>query len=415
MSVGKSVADEARLERPPLGDRAPLVVHVIHRLAVGGMENGLVNLINNMPPERYRHAVVSLTDTTEFSRRIRRSDVPIVALHKRAGNDLTTHARLWNLLREWRPSIVHTRNFPTLEYLFLAAVAGVPGRIHGEHGRDMYDLDGRKARYVLFRRTMKPFVHRYIAVSVDLASWLGTTIRVKPAQLTQIYNGVDVVRFSPAVRHQRTLWPEGFADPGCVVIGTVGRLEPVKDQVTLVRAFVRLLDDAPERRARLRLVIVGDGSLRPAAHEILRAAQAEHLAWLPGARDDIPEFLQGFDVFVLPSLREGVSNTILEAMASGLPVVATRVGGNPELVREGEDGLLTPAGDPAAMAHAIGEYVDAPLLRRRHGAAARRKVETSFSIDAMIQSYMAVYDATLERRGGSLARRTTDRPAPRLG
>jgi glycosyltransferase involved in cell wall biosynthesis len=172
-------------------------------------------------------------------------------------------------------------------------------------------------------------------------------------------------------------------------------MEAVKDQLTLVAAFLHLLREAPDLRERLRLVMVGDGSLRAQALQMLREAQAEQLAWLPGERDNIPEIMRNLDLFILPSLREGISNTILEAMASGLPVVATNVGGNPELMRDGETGLLVPPADPIAIANAVRLYLENPQKQRNHGMAGRRIVEKQFSLGAMVDGYLSVYDAVL--------------------
>jgi glycosyltransferase involved in cell wall biosynthesis len=169
----------------------------------------------------------------------------------------------------------------------------------------------------------------------------------------------------------------------------------VKDQLTLVRAFLHLLESQADACKRLRLVMVGDGPLREESRKLLCAAGAEHLAWLPGERADIPAIMRGLDVFVLPSLAEGISNTILEAMASGLPVVATRVGGNPELVEEGETGLLVPPADPVQLAEAICTYLTDHAKIVRHGRAGRKRAETEFSIEAMVNGYLAVYDAVL--------------------
>ncbi len=376
----------------------PLVAHIIYRLAIGGLENGLVNLINHMPTERYRHGIICLTDCTEFRDRIQQAEVSVIALNKIDGQDLGMHARLWKVLRSLGPDIVHTRNLPVLEYLVPAALAGIPGRIHGEHGRDMYDLDGTKVKYNLLRKAVKPFVNRFIAVSANLAEWLVETVGVHPERVVQIYNGVDIQRFRPCIGPRPSIASEDSASQGTLTLGTVGRLEKVKDQLTLVKAFLHLLDTEPGARERLRLVIVGDGSLREEAQKLLQTANAESLAWLPGERNDIPEILRALDLFVLPSLREGISNTILEAMASGLPVVATRVGGNPELVREGETGLLVPAEDPVAMANAIRKYLNHPDLLRTHGQAGRKRVEQHFSMEKMVNGYMEVYDNVLTRK-----------------
>jgi sugar transferase (PEP-CTERM/EpsH1 system associated) len=378
---------------------APLIVHIIFRLAMGGLENGLVNLINTMPRDRYRHAIVSLTDCTDFQRRIKGEDVSVVALHKRQGHDFGVYWRAWRTLRALRPAIVHTRNFPTLEFLAIAACAGIARRIHGEHGRDIYDLDGSNRKYNIFRKGMSRLVRRYVAVSQDLARWLVGTVGVPASRVTQIYNGVDTVLFQPRRKRFVAGSPSGFFSPDALVIGTVGRMQVVKDQLTLVRAFLHLLKSAPQARNVLRLVIVGDGPLHEEAIRLLREAQAECCAWLPGARADVPDMLHSLDIFVLPSLAEGISNTILEAMASGLPVIATRVGGNVELVEEGGTGFLVPAEDPAAMAEAIRIYWDDRSLLAAHGLAARKKAETEFSLDAMVNRYLAVYDGVLAEDG----------------
>lgn len=371
--------------------RVPLIAHVIYRLDVGGLENGLVNLINRIPRTRYRHAVICLTDYTAFHRRIDRDDVQIFALHKRTGNDLGMLIRMWKLLRRLRPDVVHTRNLAALECTVPAWLAGARVCVHGEHGRDMCDVDGSSTKYQVIRRLYKPFVKMFIPMSKDLERYLVSRVAVRPKRIVQIYNGVDSERFSPG--------PANTPMPGCdvatagtVVIGTVGRLQPVKDQLTLVDSFNALLRNCPELNGRVRLAIIGDGPLRDEVGERVRAAGLEDAVWLPGERSDVAQVMRGFDVFVLPSLAEGISNTVLEAMATGLPVVATRVGGNPELVVDGVTGVLVPPANPAAMAEAIGRYVEDGDMRAEHGRAGRRRVLESFSIQNMVERYLALYD-----------------------
>jgi sugar transferase (PEP-CTERM/EpsH1 system associated) len=379
----------------------PLIVHIIRRLSMGGLENGLVNLINHMDPARYRHAILCLRDYNDFSERIIREDVDVLALNKREGRDLSIHVRLWRVLRKLQPAIVHTRNLPGLEYLVPSALAGVPVRIHGEHGRDMYDLDGLNKKYIVLRKLANPFAHQYIVVSGDLANWLIRSVGIRTDRVTQIYNGVDLKRFRPRDGLRPSLEPPDFASEENLVIGTVGRMEMVKDQLTLVRAFVQLLDQEPKARERLRLVIIGKGPLRMEAEKLLRDANADRLAWLPGERSDVPAIMRSLDLFVLPSLREGISNTILEAMASGLPVVATRVGGNPELVEERKTGLLIPSANSIALAEAIRSYLFHPEILSIHGQAGRKRAEDCFSLEKMVSGYTAVYDKLLERRKGA--------------
>lgn len=378
-------------------DPRPLVAHVVFRFDVGGLENGVVNLINHMPAEAYRHAVIALTEITDFSRRIRRDDVPLVALSKPPGQTMRIFPRLWQLFRELGPAIVHTRNLGALETALPAWLAGVAARVHGEHGRDVGDLDGSNVKYRLVRRAYRPFVSRYIALSRDLEYYLTDAIGVAPRRIAQIYNGVDTVRFHPAAGGRSPLPGCPFDDPSLWLVGTVGRMQAVKDQLNLAQAFVRAVSVEPALRRRLRLIMVGDGPLREACLRLLTEAGVADLAWLPGERDDVPVVLRSLDCFVLPSLAEGISNTILEAMASGLPVIATRVGGNGELVEDGRTGILVPAADPETLADALRRLAADP---NRAGAMGRDGRETAlrrFSMESMTRSYQAVYDDVLGR------------------
>src|SRR5499425_220382 len=376
---------------PSAARTAPLIVHVIYGLKTGGVENGLVNLINHLPVERYRHAIVCITDYSDFRLRIRRPDVECYALHKPPGKVPGFYVEVWRLLRRLRPQIVHTRNLTTLITQVPAMLAGVPVRIHGEHGRDMLDLDGSNVKYQRVRRMMRPFVHEYIALSRDLEAYLVNKIGVARPRLTQIYNGVDTEVFRPAQPRRADLPVEGFAAADSIIVGAVGRLQAVKDQVTLVRAFAHVLERRPDLRSRLRLAIIGDGALRQPCLEILAQAGRGELAWLPGERTDVARLMRGFDVFVLPSLAEGISNTILEAMATGLPIVATRVGGNVELVRDGLTGCLLEPRNVQALAEALARYLGDRARAQAHGAAGRERAVSEFGLERMLAAYTELY------------------------
>jgi len=375
-------------------DSRPLIAHVIYRFDVGGLENGVVNLINCMPAEAYRHAVIALTEITGFSQRVVQPGVELIALNKRPGQGLKLYPRLFRLFRQMRPTIVHTRNLAALEAVVPAWAAGVPVRLHGEHGRDVGDLDGSNRKYQWIRRIYHPFVTHHVAVSRDLEQYLTAKIGVHPRRVAQVYNGVDTQRFSPADGRRDVIDGCPFVDPDLWLLGHVGRMAPVKDQLTLARAFIRALQIDPSQR-RLRLVMVGDGPLRAQAESLLRSAGVGSLSWLPGERGDVPALLRGFDCFVLPSLGEGISNTILEAMATGLPVIATDVGGNAELVQPGETGALVPAADPEALARQILVYARNPNAARAAGRAGRARAERLFSLDAMVTRYKRLYDSHL--------------------
>jgi sugar transferase (PEP-CTERM/EpsH1 system associated) len=386
---------------PPPGAQAddrPLVLHVIHHLVMGGLENGLVNLINSMPPERYRHAIVCVENYNDFRLRIARADVEVIALHRSRIGIWRMRLEMLRLFRRLRPAIVHSRNMSGLDALLPARLAGVRTCVHGEHGWDVGDLDGSQWKPALLRRLHAPLVDRYITVSQDLARYLARRVGVAQPRIRQVYNGVDTARFAPrAPGAPRPALPDGFAGPDDILIGTVGRLQPVKDQATLLRAFARLRETQPALWPRLRLAIVGGGPLEAELQALAAELDVGAQLWLSGARDDVPAILASFDVFVLPSLSEGISNTILEAMACGLPVLATGVGGNLELVKDGVCGRFFTPGDVDALSGLLAAYGGDAGLRGAHGAAARHIAVEEFSMAAMVNNYMAVYDSAGKR------------------
>src|SRR5512133_2093911 len=320
----------AGTEKVPAVKPAPLVVHLIYRFDFAGLETLVAECINRMPAQQYRHAVVCLTGYTEFARKISRDDVEIIALDKPPGLAPGTHFKLWKLLRRLKPAVLHSYNLAAVEYACTAALAGVPVRVHAEHGRDAGDPHGLNRKHNLLRRGVTPFIDRYIPVSDDLQNWLRQVVGVPDAKTLMIANGVDTERFVPRARTSRDEF----------VIGTVGRVQDVKNHSGLVDAFIRLREMLPAERHRLRLAIVGDGPLFGMIREKVHAAGLDDVVWLPGSRTDIAELMSGFDVCALPSIAEGTPVTILEAMACGLPVVASKVGGIPEVVEQQGTGLL---------------------------------------------------------------------------
>lgn len=376
----------------------PLIAHIVYALDTGGLENGLVNIINRMPADEFRHMVICLTSSGKFARRIERSDVAVIELHKRPGHDLKTWLALWKVLREHRPDIVHSRNVAALEAQLVTLALPNVRRVHGEHGRDMNDLDGSNRKYNLFRSLLRPIIHHYIAVSQDLGQWLTQTIGVPEDKISQIYNGVDLSRFSSAggaVDASVADLPATFREPGALVVGTVGRLTPVKDQQALIEAVALLRQQRGSLASQVRLMLVGGGPLRVTLEQQAQAAGIADITWFAGDRSDVASLLQSMDVFVLPSLAEGISNTLLEAMACALPVVATRVGGTPEIITANEQGLLVPAADPQELALALARVLNDGALRQRLGSSGRRKVEQYFNWEATVHRYGGIYRSLL--------------------
>jgi len=365
-------------------------VHVLDSLAVGGMENGVVNLVN-ATCDHVRHTVVTMSGQGPLRERLPAS-VPVHCIGKRAGTDFGAVLRLGRLLRGLRPDVVHSRNWGALDTVIAARLVGIRTLVHGEHGREARDPQGLDRRRNRLRRVLSPLISRFVTVSFDLRRWLTDTVRIPARKVVAIHNGVDTTRFSPGDSSEAR---EVLGLPvAATVVGTIGRLDPVKDQGGLVAAFSGLVASG----ANSILAIVGEGPSRPALEDEIRRRGFADRVWLLGERRDVPTVLRALDIFVLPSRAEGMSNTILEAMATGLPVIATDVGGNPELVEPNVTGRLVPPGDPNALEAALAAYAGDPYLRRLQGKLGRERVLQHFSLDRMAQAYSSLYTSLCRTR-----------------
>ena len=367
----------------------PSIVQVIPTLRGGGLEKVVVRLAEYFAP-RMRQAVVAPAPTGPVSQ-LFPAEVTVVAMADQRRPDRWNALRMARLFRKLKPDIVHTRNWTCIDGIVAARLAGVPIVIHGEHGREAADPEGRNVGRRRIRRLLAPLVTQFVTVSEDLARWLVNEVRIPARKVCTIYNGVDTRRFSSEGRDfaRRAL---GIPDRS-VAIGTVGRLDPVKDHVGLLRALAHMSADQ-----QALLYIVGDGPCRSQVEAAVRSLGLSQRVRLLGDRQDVPEILPGFDIFVLPSLGEGMSNTILEAMATGLPVVATRVGGNPELVVHEVTGLLVEPRSPDSLIIALSRYVEDSDLRVAHGRAARHRAEAEFGLRRMLSAYDDLYSRHLAGR-----------------
>ena len=385
---------QAAAAMPPGLEPPRLVAHVVPQLDASGA--ALLDLIAHMPAERYRHAVLCLGEHSAFHAHLRERGVEVVDLKRRSGLDPAYYLRMYRVLRSLRPDLVHTRSFGSLDGQLVAALAGVRLRVHGEAAREALPQP-KRAKAGLLRRALRRLVKHFIAASAEQERWLIEQVGAEPARVTHISAGVDSVEFHPRLGPHAAVGPAGFMQDDAFVIGSVGQMDGASNELTLVEAFLRLISSPHPAHQRLRLLIVGDGPMRTECRAMLERAGAAGRAWLPGSRSDMAQLMRAMDLMVLPALAASAPDTLLAAMASGLPVVATAVGVHRELVQPGLTGILVPPMSPEVMAAAIADYCRIPEMGLRHGARARGQVIAHHSLPAMARSYIAVYDALAQQ------------------
>jgi sugar transferase (PEP-CTERM/EpsH1 system associated) len=371
---------------------------LVYRFTTGGLENVVAQLVNQLPANEFRHTVLAVTDIDPvFAQRISPGRADLIALNKPPGQPFALYPKAWRLLRQLRPDVVHSCNLAALEFMPVAALARVPLRVHAEHGMDTAELGGRGLHYLALRRFYRHFVHEQIAVSEALGEYLRNRVGVPPAHMHHIPNGVDTEQFRP--RRVNDSLPSNYPFiPGRDwVMGTVGRQVDIKNPLLLVNAFISLVCSGKPGTERMRLALVGDGPQAEPIRARLQEAGLLERAWLPGVRGDVAQILRALDCFVLPSLSEATSCTLQEAMATGLPIVVTDVGGNAELLAGGACGSLVPTGDEQALGAQIYQH---QLLGddNPQAAAALATVRQRYSLDGVLQRYQNLFTGHTCRR-----------------
>ena len=401
-SERRSVPGSGQTAPPPPGD-ALRVMHVVFTFHAGGMELGVLKLVNRLDPHRIQSSICS-TRAGGGLAPLLAPHVSLFELRRRNGNDLRLVWEMYRLFRRERPHIVHTHAWGTLlEGLIAARMAGVPVVVHGEHGTLQL-----RWRQRLFQRFGWSRVDRLLSGSTRLAQRMAHEVAIPPDRIQTIRNGVELSRFQRRITTKEARRELALPD-STPVVGAVGRLVPVKDHVSLVEAVAMLGRDglAPV------LVIAGEGPERDAIHGRARALGLDSQVRLLGHRTDIQTVFAALDVFVLSSRSEGLNNTILEAMAAGLPVVATRVGGADEMVIDGVTGFLVPATAPDKMADALKQLLSDLSMRLAMGQAGRARAETEFDLDRTLLKYERMYTELAQEAGCIAAPLPSGlRPAP---
>ena len=356
------------------------VMHLLWRLGVAGTEVGVVKLSNALASRGFETCICS------FVAPIGLEDVvdPRVEVCNLAHRDGTSARLIWRLsriMRRVRPDILHTHSWGTLcEGMLAAKLAGIERIVHGEHGT----LESRPLNLHVQRWAWRR-ANQVLSVSSRLAEHISTQVGFPLDRIRVIRNGVDLERFSPGDRRAARM-ALGL-EPHRKFVGTVGRLVPVKSQRTLIQAIAILAS----RQVDCSAILVGEGPLREPLKGLAAQLGVGHLVHLLGQRNDVHRVLPSLDVFALPSLSEGLSNTIIEAMATGLPVVSTRVGGADELVREGETGHLVPPDDPQALADALARILTSGEHAVQMGSQSLKRARQQFGLDRMVSEYEELY------------------------
>lgn len=368
-------------------NRTPLpVLFVNHSMAMGGIETLIVDFVRCLSADGVAPRIAVFEAGGSLERRLEELSIPLHRLGKRAGVDLRMVLCLRGLLKQHGIRVVHSHNFSTWLYSALAVLIS-PGadivHVHTEHSNVEYAP--RRYRLERLLGALTPYT---VAVSRHVQDVMIRRIGIPARRVRLIYNGIDTSRFAPdPMRRGHARADLGIAENE-ILIGIVARLAPIKDHVTLLHGFRQLLDRA---RRPVRLALIGDGPERSAIDDVVRTLRIDERTLRLGERQDIPDLLNALDIYVLSSLNEGMNLTLLEAMGTGLPIVATAVGGNPEIVVPGATGLLVPSRDPTALAAALARLVESDAERLAFGSAGRARILEHFSQATMLRAYMELY------------------------
>lgn len=358
------------------------VLHLIETSGPGGAENMLISLVKNLDRSRYRSFVCLLRDGW-LKTQLERLGIETIVVPQHCSLDVLWLFRNYRLLKHRSIHVMHAHEFAMNVYgSFLSSVTGIP-IVATVHGKNYFWVKWR-------RRLAYRFVARQsvmVGVSEDLKQFLTQRAAIHPDKVRIVHNGVDLYRYAESDR-PNTIRKELEINDNQPVIGTVGNLYAVKGQTYLLRACVVVARAFPD----FMLLVAGRGDQLGALEEEARGLGILRNVRFLGFREDIPCLLQAMDVFVLPSFSEGLPLSILEAMALGKPVVASNVGGIPEVVKDGMTGYLVPPKDPEALAEKILLLLHHPQLAADLGRSGRKRVQEAFSLEQMIQEYQSLYE-----------------------
>ena len=373
-----------------MGESSSVRLHVMHVVrsgrAEGGMENGVVNVANRLPADRYKISICALDSAETFSTRIQRPDSEFHLVPKQgSGIDWGLIRRLARVFKNSRTDLVHSHNWGTFLYAVLAAkLAGLP-IVHGEHGKNANEMEGDTRTKYWAKKLLTRYVDRVVTVSQEIAKeW--TAYGLPPDRIQWIPNGVDTQRFHPRADKIEARRKFGLPESG-LLIGSIGRQDPLKAYDVLLDAFGKIASRHPDTS----LALLGRGPCHDSLVQQAEVLRLKQRIFLLGHHPDPEDFLAGLDVFVLPSRTEGMSNVVLEAMASGLPVVCADLPCHHEVFTPGEEGMVVSPITADSFADVLRVLLQDEQHRWNLGRAARAKAAGRFALDRMISDYDRLY------------------------
>lgn len=369
------------------------IMHVVYGLGRGGLQTGMENLFGRLDRNRFEHVICALRPPIDHPMCQGLSEYArLMCLNTTDSGSRFQLSAIAKAIREVKPDIVHSRNWGCIEAVLAGRWAGSCALVHGEHGIDTDIVDREPRRRTWFRRVAFEMADRVLAVSHQLGDLHAQRTGFSRDRITVIHNGVNESRFARNARVRESIRRElGLAgDEFCV--GSVGNLATVKDYMTALKGIAEMAGTV----GKWRFVVIGDGPERPRLEAYIDSQPAlRGRVSLMGWTMRVTELLNAFDVFVLSSVTEGICNSLLEAMATSLPVVATATGGNPEVVVDGVSGLLFPVGDSAALAEKLKSLHRQSDRREQLGREALLRVRNEFSTESMAGNYERVYSSLI--------------------
>lgn len=362
------------------------VLHLIQGLEFGGLENITLSLLENLDKDIYTTSICCFDTLGNLTNRIN-GNIKVHFLKRKHGIDYFYPFKLARLLKKQQIQILHLHNSTAFFYGVIAGkLAGIPAIVYTEHARDVFpNLKVRIADKLLSFLT-----DRIIVVAEYLKENLIDYEKFDEHKISVIYNGIDPAEFNIKTDHIKKR-KELNLDGNSPVIGIVARLDPIKNHVFLIKAMKHVIGKFP----KAVLLIVGDGPIHSELKSLVKHYMLDKNVRFLGTRTDVPEIMSVIDVFVLCSKSEGLSVTLLEAMAAGKPVVATSVGGNPELIEHDINGLLVESDDEEELSKALIELLTDKSKSLKLGEAAKKKIVENFTLNNMVRKYEKIYETCL--------------------